>query len=39
MLKASWGGGGRGMRVIESEAQLARSVAGGAARGQGRLRQ
>ena len=23
MLKASWGGGGRGMRIIESEAQLA----------------
>ena len=22
MLKASWGGGGRGMRVIESDAQL-----------------
>lgn len=27
MLKASWGGGGRGMRVIESEAGLAESVA------------
>ena len=27
MLKASWGGGGRGMRVIESEAQLAEMVA------------
>jgi pyruvate carboxylase len=26
MLKASWGGGGRGMRVIESEAQLAESL-------------
>ena len=25
MLKASWGGGGRGMRVVESEAQLRRS--------------
>ncbi|HQR23151.1 MAG TPA: pyruvate carboxylase [Steroidobacteraceae bacterium] len=27
MLKASWGGGGRGMRVVESEAQLAEMVA------------
>jgi pyruvate carboxylase len=27
MLKASWGGGGRGMRVIEAEAQLAEMVA------------
>ena len=27
MLKASWGGGGRGMRVIESEPQLAEMVA------------
>jgi pyruvate carboxylase len=27
MLKASWGGGGRGMRVIESESQLAEMVA------------
>ena len=27
MLKASWGGGGRGMRVIEGEAQLAEMVA------------
>jgi pyruvate carboxylase len=27
MLKASWGGGGRGMRVIESEAQLHENVA------------
>ncbi len=26
MLKASWGGGGRGMRVIESEAELLGSV-------------
>jgi pyruvate carboxylase len=26
MLKASWGGGGRGMRVIRDEAQLARDV-------------
>jgi len=26
MLKASWGGGGRGMRVVESEAQLASSL-------------
>lgn len=26
MLKASWGGGGRGMRVIESEAGLAQSL-------------
>ena len=39
MLKASWGGGGRGMRVIESEAQLDRAAARGAARGQGRFRQ
>ena len=27
MLKASWGGGGRGMRVVESEAQLSELVA------------
>ncbi|MGH8261350.1 MAG: pyruvate carboxylase, partial [Steroidobacteraceae bacterium] len=27
MLKASWGGGGRGMRVIESDAQLAERLA------------
>jgi pyruvate carboxylase len=26
MLKASWGGGGRGMRVIEGEAELAQSL-------------
>jgi pyruvate carboxylase len=29
MLKASWGGGGRGMRVIESEATLDELVAAG----------
>jgi pyruvate carboxylase len=29
MLKASWGGGGRGMRVIESEATLLEDVATG----------
>jgi len=27
MLKASWGGGGRGMRIIENEGQLAEAVA------------
>jgi len=27
MMKASWGGGGRGMRVIESEAELAEQMA------------
>jgi pyruvate carboxylase len=27
MLKASWGGGGRGMRIIESEGELAEMVA------------
>ena len=29
MLKASWGGGGRGMRVIESESDLEREVTAG----------
>ncbi len=29
MLKASWGGGGRGMRVIESESELADNVLAG----------
>jgi pyruvate carboxylase len=29
MLKASWGGGGRGMRAIRSEAELAREVTEG----------
>jgi len=29
MLKASWGGGGRGMRVVESERDLAEQVAAG----------
>jgi pyruvate carboxylase len=29
MLKASWGGGGRGMRVIEDETQLAEQVQAG----------
>ncbi|NIR31557.1 MAG: pyruvate carboxylase [Gammaproteobacteria bacterium] len=29
MLKASWGGGGRGMRVVEGEADLIESVAAG----------
>src|SRR5450755_1136775 len=28
MLKASWGGGGRGMRIIEDESQLLENVAG-----------
>ena len=39
MLKASWGGGGRGMRVIESDAQLAELLAAGATGSPGRLRQ
>ena len=39
MLKASWGGGGRGMRPIESEDKLLDAVHDGQARGQGRLRQ
>jgi pyruvate carboxylase len=32
MLKASWGGGGRGMRVIESESDLAAQLQVEAAR-------
>ena len=39
MLKASWGGGGRGMRPIESEDRLLEAVLRGQARGQGRVRQ
>ena len=39
MLKASWGGGGRGMRPIDSEEKLLDAVLGGKARGQGRVRQ
>ena len=39
MLKASWGGGGRGMRVIRDEAALVARRDGGEARGEGRLRQ
>jgi pyruvate carboxylase len=39
MLKASWGGGGRGMRVIETEADLGPLRWRWRARGAGRLRQ
>ena len=39
MLKASWGGGGRGMRPIESEDTLLDAVVTAQARGEGRLRQ
>jgi pyruvate carboxylase len=39
MLKASWGGGGRGMRVIESDAQLAELLPVARAARRGRLRQ
>jgi pyruvate carboxylase len=37
MLKASWGGGGRGMRVIETEADLAPMMELGQARSPGRV--
>jgi pyruvate carboxylase len=39
MLKASWGGGGRGMRIIEDDRALMRDRRGGAARSQGGVRQ
>ena len=39
MLKASWGGGGRGMRVIESDAQLTELLPVARREAQGRLRQ
>ncbi len=39
MLKASWGGGGRGMRVVERRRAAHRDRCRGAARGQGRVRQ
>jgi pyruvate carboxylase len=39
MLKASWGGGGRGMRVIETEADLPDSHRHRASRGGCRIRQ
>ena len=39
MLKASWGGGGRGTRVVRGRGAARRAAAGGAARGAGRLRQ
>ena len=39
MLKASWGGGGRGMRPIESEDKLLDAVQAGQTRSQGGLRQ
>ena len=39
MLKASWGGGGRGMRMIEDEGRARRAGRGRAPRVPGRLRQ
>jgi pyruvate carboxylase len=39
MLKASWGGGGRGMRPINGPDELEEKVLRGPARGRGRLRQ
>ena len=38
LVKAAAGGGGRGMRIVETEAELAEAVAGAPPRGAGRIR-